>query len=356
MRTLVIDTQAIRSNIGVVRQRTRGAAIYGVLIGDAYGTGLVEAARLMREEGIGRFAVDDPSDAAELRGAGFVDEEILMLRSTDRQEELEQLMDLNVVCTVGSYEAGMALNSMAKQRSTAAEAHVSIDTGMGYGGFPAGELDKILSVYRHLSNVAISGLYTQIYAKASDHRAVAARMERLFGVVTRLREAGYEPGAIHASCSYPLFQYNLSRLDALQIGAPFFGYSGQSRRESGLKPVSWAKVTIDEVRWLSQGQTAGARSPVMLKKPTKIAVLPVGSFHGFCMNRQGEGSILTALSQWRAGRHPQVKIESARAKLLGRPGLTETIVDITRQDSSAGETAILAIDPRYARGFTREYR
>ena len=36
-----------------------------------------------------------------------------MLRSTVDRAELEQLMDLNVVCSIGSAEAGMALNALA---------------------------------------------------------------------------------------------------------------------------------------------------------------------------------------------------------------------------------------------------
>ena len=70
-----------------------------------------------------------------------------MLRSTTDREELEKLIDLNVVCTVGSAETGMALNGVAEARSTVAEAHIQVDTGMGFGGFLTGEPDKILSVY-----------------------------------------------------------------------------------------------------------------------------------------------------------------------------------------------------------------
>ena len=38
-----------------------------VLTGDAHGAGLVEMAGLLRAEGIGRFAVSEPADAAALR-------------------------------------------------------------------------------------------------------------------------------------------------------------------------------------------------------------------------------------------------------------------------------------------------
>ena len=163
MKTLVIEREALRHNIGVIKERAGQAVIYAVLTGDGQGAGLVELARVLREEGIGRFAVSEAAEAAALRKAGFVEEEILMLRPTTDREELEQLLDLNVVCTIGSVDTGLALNAVAEGRSTVAEAHIQIDTGMGFGGFLADEPEKILSVYRNLPNVAVSGLCTQLH-------------------------------------------------------------------------------------------------------------------------------------------------------------------------------------------------
>ena len=151
MKALIIERQAVKQNIAVVKARAGSAAIYAALTGDAGGAGLVDMAgdaggaglvdmaRLLRDEGIGRFAVSEPADAAALRKAGFVDEEILMLRSTADREELEQLVDVNAVCTIGSIDAGLALNGLAESRSTVAEAHIQVDTGLGFGGFLCAE-------------------------------------------------------------------------------------------------------------------------------------------------------------------------------------------------------------------------
>ena len=72
MKTLVIEREAVKNNIGVIKERAGEAVIYAVLTGDGQGAGLVELARLLREEGIGRFAVSEPADAQALRKAGLV--------------------------------------------------------------------------------------------------------------------------------------------------------------------------------------------------------------------------------------------------------------------------------------------
>ena len=102
MRTLVIEKSALKNNITVVKEAVGSAYIYANLSSDAYGAGAVQVAKLLREEGIGRFAVDDPATAVALRKAGLVDEEILMLRSLSDKADLETLLDHNVVCSVGN--------------------------------------------------------------------------------------------------------------------------------------------------------------------------------------------------------------------------------------------------------------
>ena len=199
MKTLVIEREAVKNNIGVIKERAGEAVIYAVLTGDGQGAGLVELARLLREEGIGRFAVSEPAEAAALRRAGFVEEEILMLRPTVDRAELEQLIDLNVVCTVGSADTGMALNGAAEARSTVVEAHIQIDTGMGFGGFLADEPEKILSVYRNLPNVAVSGICTQLHARKKGGEDLAARLGQFHRVVEAIRAAGFETGVVHAA-------------------------------------------------------------------------------------------------------------------------------------------------------------
>ena len=46
MRVLVIEKAAVKQNIRVVKRRAGGAAVYGVLSGDAGGAGIAEMAEL----------------------------------------------------------------------------------------------------------------------------------------------------------------------------------------------------------------------------------------------------------------------------------------------------------------------
>ena len=355
MKKLVLEREALENNLDVIRARAGSAVIYAALSGDACGAGAVELARLARGKGIGRFAVSEPEEAAALREAGFVEEEILMLRSTADRRELERLIDLDVVCTIGSAEAGMALNGAAESRATVAQAHLQIDTGMGFGGFLAGEADKICAIYRDLSNVAVSGLYTQLRSLRKDGRDAAAQIESLRRVVEAVRSQGFEPGVVHAAGSFALLHYEFARLDAVRAGSALLGRCRRTRGD-GLRRVGYAEVGVEEVRWLPRDHTVGNEVLVTLKKPTRVAVLPVGYQNGFGVARPRDAGLLALLRRWRAERRVSVRIGGAKARVIGRIGAIETLVDVTRIQCAPGDLAVLDIDPMYARGFAREYR
>ena len=266
MRKLIIEKAAVRANMAVIKERARGAALYGVLTGDGGGAGLTELARLIRDEGISRFAVGTVEEAQALREAGFEDEELLMLRATVDREELERLVDLNVVCTISSVDTGLALNAVAENRSTVAEAHIQVDTGMGFGGFLIGEPEKILLAYRSLPNVALSGIYTQLHAVSPKGPEVGAQLRQFRQVLDAIHAAGFETGTVHAAGSYALMHFDEARLDAVRAGSVLLGRCRRSQGD-GLRPVGFGEAPLAEVRWLPKGHTVGADRLTALKRP-----------------------------------------------------------------------------------------
>ena len=355
MRKLIIEKAAVRANMAVIKERARGAALYGVLTGDGGGAGLTELARLIRDEGISRFAVGTVEEAQALREAGFEDEELLMLRATVDREELERLVDLNVVCTISSVDTGLALNAVAENRSTVAEAHIQVDTGMGFGGFLIGEPEKILLAYRSLPNVALSGIYTQLHAVSPKGPEVGAQLRQFRQVLDAIHAAGFETGTVHAAGSYALMHFDEARLDAVRAGSVLLGRCRRSQGD-GLRPVGFGEAPLAEVRWLPKGHTVGSSSLITLKKPTRVAVLPVGYQNGFGAQRPRESGLFALLRWWMRARKQTVQIGGQKARVIGPIGAIETLVDVTEMKCGPGDAAVFELDPLYARGLPREYR
>lgn len=350
MRTLIIEKDALKNNITVIKKAVGRSYIYANLSADAYGAGAVEVAKVLRDEGIGRFAVDDTAVAVALRKAGLVDEEILMLRSLSDRKQLETLLDHNVVCSIGNLEAGVALNGLAADRATVAEAHIQVDCGTGFGGFAAEEPEKIFSIYDSMQNVAVSGVYTQV----RSHQNIAGQLEQFAGVVHRLNEAGYETGVVHAAGSYALLHHDMSHLDAVRAGSALLGRCRRERGD-GLQTVGHGEVAVDAIRWLPKGHTVGGDRPITLKKATRVAILPVGYQNGYGV-LPPVNSLWSAIRRFFRNRRRTVRLSGQKVRVLGAIGGVETLLDVTQVKCSEGDWAVFDINPMFAKGFRREYR
>ncbi|MCI9567657.1 MAG: alanine racemase [Lawsonibacter sp.] len=355
MRKLVIDKAAVKHNLSVIKERAEGAVIYGVLTGDGGGAGIVPMARLLRAEGIGRFAVCDVKEAEKLRQAGFVDEEILMLRSTTDREELEHLVDLNVVCTISSVDSGLALNALAEARATIACAHIQVDTGMGFGGFLVNEPEKILLAYRSLPNVALEGIYTQLHGMKRNDPEAGRQLEQFHQVLDTIHTAGFETGTVHAAGSFALLHDERARLDGVRAGSAILGRCRRTR-DDRLQTVGYGEAPLSEVRWLPKGHALGTDRPILLKRPTRVAVLPVGYQNGFGLSRPRETGLWSLWAGWLRARRRTVRISGNRARIIGSIGSTQTLLDVTSLKCSTGDLAVFDLDPLFARGVLREFR
>lgn len=351
MRRIVVERAAIKQNLKVVRAHAGDAVIYASLSGDGGGLGTVNLARILRDEGIVRFALGELSQAERLRKAGFWDEELLMLPSTTQREALERLVDLNVVCSISSVDSGIALNEVCAHRATVAEAHIQIDTGMGFGGFLTGEPEKILLAYRSLPCVALSGVYTQLHS-GPDARAQLAAFHQ---VLEFLHAAGYETGVVHAAGSFALLHRQQARLDAVRAGSILLGRCARYPGD-GLQRVGRGEAEISELRWLPKGHRVGAAEPMRLRRDTRVAVLPVGYLHGLWVRRPRSGSLWQVLRAWYENRRGGVTIQGRSARILGCIGASQTLVDVTGLKCAVGDTAVFEIDPLYARDFAVSFQ
>ncbi len=351
MKNLIIDKSAIKANLDAVKVRARGTQIWADLTGDAFGLGLLQTARLLRQEGVRSFAVSDPRDARVLRDAGFTEEHLMMLRSTADVKELEELIELNVVCTVGSYEAAVALNGIAEEKKTVVEVQIKIDTGLGRYGFIVTEVDKIASIYRFMSNLAVVGIFSTYAQSWKSRKATLQQLDTLKEVISQLNAQGFETGMAHICDSAALFLYDFDLLDAVRVGTAFSGRVAGGAAQ-GLTKVGYIEAGIEEVGWFPKGHRVGS---MVLKKPARLAVVSVGYYHGFGITRYEQGQSLW--DRIRALRkRPTVKLGGTKLRVVGEVGMMHTILDVTDVQCQVGDVVTMDVDPVNVKGLARIYR
>ena len=151
------------------------------------------------------------------------------------------------------------LNSAAEARSTVAEAHIQVDTGLGFGGFLAGEPEKIVNIYRNLPNVAPLGhLYPGPLhpRRRAQRRRAAQAVPPGGGGYTR---PALRPGSSTPPAPTPLMHYDFARMDAVRAGSV---PAGPLPPPAGRRPApGWAtaRPALRETRWVPWDQHRGQR-------------------------------------------------------------------------------------------------
>ena len=351
MKEFLLEKGLLKRNYNRVRQEAGGARLMAVLKNNAYGLGLLPMAGFWREMGVTRFGIGDLSDAAALRAEGFHQEELLLMRSTAIPEEIELILDRQVIATIGSQEAAVALGGLAEKRGTVAEAHIKIDCGMGRYGFLPEEMDKIKAVYQYMNAIAVSGVYTQIPSGLSQKKALAAKAA-FDGVLEGLRAHSLETGVTHALGSTALFAYDdLQAYDMVRVGAAI---SGRVPGKTGLSRVGVIEAPVADIRWIPPGHAISKyfRS----RKPVRAGLLPVGYADGFMVAppaRPHAWRIAAPSSR----RPPSIRLETGEeVKVLGHVGQNHMCVDLTNSKCAAGTLARIDINPLFAGNLPRTMR
>ena len=361
MKAYIVEKEAVLHNLDVLQEKADGVPVWAVLKGNGYGLGVKPMAELCLQAGTRRFAVTEPEEAAVLRevcpGA-----QILMLRPTIDPEELNRLLELDVIATVGSGEEAAALNALAAKRDMVAECHVKVDTGMGRYGFLPDELEKILSVYRYNDHIAVSGIYTHFHTAFGKEKCTLAQAEAFKAVLQAIEEAGFEPGTPHCCNSAAFLRWPDLKMGGVRVGSAILG---RVLTKSKLRRVGWCEATVDEVRWLPAGHTCGYGAAWKAKRPTRIAVLSVGWYHGFTTEHGNDifrfrdclRTVLGAVKRMIFKKKLYVTINGKRCPVLGHVGMLHTVCDVTSLGGcKLGDKATLEINPLHVRGMEIEYR
>ena len=361
MKAYIVDTAALEHNIRTLREKAGDTVIWGVVKGNGYGLGCAEMAGILAGQGVDHFAVTDVAEVRALREAGFRENPILMMENTACEGEINELLDLDAIFSVGSMADAKAIDGIAAQRSCVAQAHVKIDTGMGRFGFLPEQKTEILGLYEGCPNIAFTGIYTH-FLNSGDANVTRDQFVKFRWIMDEIRFAGFETGMVHCCNSTGFWKFPDMHCDAVRIGSALLGRVGYAS-QAGLKKIGYCRALVEQVRTIPAGHTVGYGGGWKAKQETQIAVIPVGYFHGFAVDRgydlwrwqdclRGVLRYIKALVQKKA---LYVSIGGKNCRVLGHVGMVNLVADVTGLGVKPNDEAIVEINPLLVKGMEIVY-
>ncbi|MDR2479741.1 MAG: alanine racemase [Treponema sp.] len=317
----LIHLDNFASNFRIIRERIgMDKQICLPVKANAYGHGAVQIARKGLELGASCLAVAAVSEGAELRTAGISCP--ILLFSQLLPEEIPEIIENGLIPFVSDNEFAGILNKAAAIAGIRLPVHLKIDTGMGRMGCSPVEAPGIARKIAACEALAYAGTATHLAVSDSAESGNTAYTRRQIDcfreTVDRVRQAGVDPGIVHAANSGAVILHPEAWFDMVRPGILLYGYniiSGNAGPDVPLRvyPVMELRTSVVMIKKLAKGETVSYGRTWTAQRDTCIAVLPAG---------YADGLPRSAGNRW------QVSIGGAIYPLAGRICMDQCMVDL----------------------------
>lgn len=363
MSQIIIEEKKLNHNIELIKEKTKNITddkgnplkIIAVLKGNAYGIGVDILAKKLLDYNIDFFAVTEVNEALELRKKGFTND-ILVLNSTSILDEVNEIVENDLIATIGSNEALKVLNDVAKEHHKLVKCHLKIDTGFCRFGFKwediVSEKINIKEELANNKNIKITGTYSHFRESYSDDdKTTRKQFDNFLNAIKKLKESGVDVGMLHICNSSAFFKYKEMYLNAVRIGSAFSGRL-QIKNTTGLQRVGYLESRVCEVRSLKKGDKIGYSGTCTLKKDTNVAIVEAGYSDGIGVTGPKDSvrlidklrAIKRTLISLKENGTRYVEIADKKYPILGRIGMKNLIIDISNDDIKVGDNVKIDIN------------
>jgi alanine racemase len=317
----VIDAGALRHNLRQVRRIAPNSRVMAVIKANAYGHGLVPAARALADAD--GFAVARLEEGLALRAAGLTNR-ILLLEGVFGADQLAIAARERFELMVHSADQLALLDAL--DGSEPVTTWIKVDTGMNRLGFRVEDFAAAYARLRANRHVHVDPTLTTHLAKADDRRDMKTREQvKVFAATT----SGLR-GPRSIANSAGLLAWPAARGDWVRPGLMLYGVSpfpSGTGIDFGLRPAMTLRTEVIAVKTVKEGETVGYGGAWAAERDTRMAVVAAGYGDGYPRSVASGAPVLV-------GRH--------RAPLIGRVSMDMITVDVTEHPPvSVGDPVVL---------------
>jgi alanine racemase len=326
---LEIDVAALTSNVATLRALLApGVRLAAVVKADAYGHGLLPAARTFAAAGVDALCVATLDEALAVAGAG-VGVPVLLLYEPP-PDGFAVAAAAGVEVTVAS-EATVERVAALGRQAVRLRVHLEVDTGLRRAGVLPERIAAAAARLTRAPGVALVGLWTHL---ASAHDAAASReqAERFAracaSLADGLADGVARPVVRHISATGGLLAASAPQLDMVRIGLALYGLLPEALpiapaahdAAQALRPAMSLHARPLRLAQVAPGEGVGYGSRWRAARPSRVATLPLGYGDGWSYGSAGRTFALV-----RGRRVPlvgSVAMDAVAADVTDVPGVT----------------------------------
>ncbi|GAA4594730.1 alanine racemase [Actinoplanes octamycinicus] len=328
MTTAVVDLDAVRHNIRLLRRAAAGARVMAVVKANGFGHGSVEVAGAALAAGASWLGVTSLAEAIELRTAGIRAPILAWLHTPDDVLETALVSDLDL-----SVSAVRTLESLARaagRLGRPAAVHLKADTGLSRGGATAGDWPHLLTVaakLRAAGLITVRGVWSHLAnAEDPDDPGLPRQLIAFGHARAEAAAAGLAGHLVHLANSAAVLQLPQARFDLVRPGIAVYGVEPVPGRSFGLRPAMTLESTVILTKRVGPGTGVSYGPDHVVARETTLALVPAGYADGVPRRVAGRA---------------EVAVHGRRVPVVGRIAMDQIVLDVGDLPVRAGDRVVL---------------
>jgi len=320
-----ISLDNLSFNIRSIQRKVSPSSVIPVVKADAYGHGAVPVSRRLQEEGFTTLAVSCLEEALELRESGIGQSILIFGRLFP--DEITTAIKAGFRLSICSAEDIRWIEQAGQDQP--AYVHVNIDTGMGRMGLMADQVSQCFDELAKSPHCLWEGIYSHFSTSDDPNKEYAyLQLSRFQEILNQIEIRKQKPSMVHMANSGAILDIAESYFDAVRPGILLYGHypSPETSASLEIKQVMTLKTFVAQVREMPQGYPISYGRRWVTKRPTKIAVLPVGYADGIDRRFTNNGEVL---------------IGGRRCPMVGTITMDYLMVDVEEEPVRPGDEAII---------------
>lgn len=317
-RAAVVDLDAIRHNVGVIRKVAEPARLMAVVKADGYGHGSVQVARAALAAGASWLGVAHISEALTLRAAGIDAPILAWLHTPDSNFSAAVAAGIDLGCSGWELEAIVAA---AREQERPARVHLKIDTGLGRNGAPADRWEAVVGEavqYQDEGLLRVAGVFSHFaVADEPERPETDLQLEAFREAIALAEDAGCDLEVRHIANSPAVFSRPDSHFDLVRAGIAVYGlspFADQSSADLGLRPAMTLRATLSQAKRVPAEQGVSYGLSYRTASPSALGLVPLGYADGVP----------------RTSENGPVRIAGRTYPVVGRVAMDQVVVDLGR--------------------------
>lgn len=332
-----IDGNSLIHNLELFRKTIgKDASLLAVVKANAYGHGLSKIVPKAAEVAEW-FGVHTAEEARQIRRLG-PNVPILIMGFVPPSELYD--LDCNHHLVVSSSQSLEWIASYRQRTGVKLPIHIKVDTGAKRQGVPVDALPKLFdsASQQSIDVVGVASHFANI-EDTIEHEFARVQLQRFREALEVVqRELKELPPYIHASCSAAALLFRETDFTLARVGISMYGHwpSRETRLSwsmehqgdgVNLHPVLSWKTLVGQFQLVDRGESVGYGRTWTARRPSQLAVIPVGYADGYSRSLGNRGRVL---------------IRGRSASVVGRVCMNILMADVTDiPDVSVGDEVVL---------------